>query len=129
MGFNTKRTLWVGFGFMSICAFWQIYDGIVPLILRDTFGLDGAGKGLVMAADNILRWFCCPCSDPCPTGPHTRLGRRMPYILAGTRRGGGVHAVYPSGGRPRKPAPVCRGAGPYPAVHGRLPEPHGGPDA
>ena len=41
MKFNAKRTIWVGFGFMSICAFWQVYDGIVPLILRDTFGIDG----------------------------------------------------------------------------------------
>ena len=46
MKFNTKRTLWVGFGFMSICAFWQVYDGIVPLILRNTFGIDGAMDSL-----------------------------------------------------------------------------------
>ena len=84
MGFNTKRTLWVGFGFMSICAFWQIYDGIVPLILRDTFGLDGAGKGLVMAADNILALVLLPLFGSLSDRTHTRLGRRMPYILAGT---------------------------------------------
>ena len=38
MKLNNRRTLTVGLAFMSICAFWQVYDGIVPLILKNTFG-------------------------------------------------------------------------------------------
>ena len=29
---NTPRTVLVGLAFLSICAFWQMYDNIVPLI-------------------------------------------------------------------------------------------------
>ena len=34
MKLNTKRTLLVGLAFMSISAFWQVYDGLVPKILK-----------------------------------------------------------------------------------------------
>ncbi|MFR1808697.1 MAG: hypothetical protein ACLSWV_07090 [Pygmaiobacter massiliensis] len=38
MKLNNKRTVTVGLAFMSICAFWQVYDGIVPLILKTHSG-------------------------------------------------------------------------------------------
>lgn len=84
MKFNAKRTIWVGFGFMSICAFWQVYDGIVPLILRDTFGIEGTLKGVVMALDNILALFLLPLFGSLSDKTETRIGKRMPYILVGT---------------------------------------------
>lgn len=31
MKLNYKRTFLVGLAFFSICAFWQMYDGIIPL--------------------------------------------------------------------------------------------------
>ena len=31
-----KRTVLVGLAFLSICAFWQMYDSVVPLILTKT---------------------------------------------------------------------------------------------
>lgn len=34
MKLNYKRTFFIGFAFLSICAFWQLYDSIVPLILK-----------------------------------------------------------------------------------------------
>ena len=37
MKLNYKRTLLVGFAFLSICAFWQLYDNVIPLILKNTF--------------------------------------------------------------------------------------------
>ncbi len=84
MKFNAKRTLWVGFGFMSICAFWQVYDGIVPLILKYTFGIDGALKGFIMALDNILALFLLPLFGSLSDRTNTRRGKRMPFILVGT---------------------------------------------
>ena len=39
MKLNYKRTIFVGLAFLSICAFWQMYDTIIPLILQNTFGL------------------------------------------------------------------------------------------
>ena len=39
MKLNNKRTVLVGLAFLSICAFWQMYDNVVPLILTNTFHL------------------------------------------------------------------------------------------
>lgn len=84
MKLNYKRTFFVGLAFMSICAFWQVYDNIVPLILKESFGVDDALIGVVMALDNILALFMLPLFGKLSDGTRTRIGRRMPYILAGT---------------------------------------------
>ena len=44
MKLNNKRTILVGFAFLSICAFWQMYDNLVPKILTETFGIDEPKK-------------------------------------------------------------------------------------
>ena len=84
MKFNTKRTMLVGFAFLSICAFWQMYDNLVPKILTETFGIGESLSGVVMASDNVLALFLLPLfgglSDKCTS----RLGRRRPFILYGT---------------------------------------------
>ena len=84
MKLNYKRTILVGLAFFSICAFWQVYDSVVPLILKDTFDLNDAVSGVIMAADNILALFLLPFFGALSDRTHTRLGRRMPFILAGT---------------------------------------------
>ena len=61
MKLNNKRTILVGLAFLSICAFWQMYDSIVPLILTKTFHMNETFSGAIMAADNIL----CRSSAPC----------------------------------------------------------------
>ncbi len=82
---NNKRTILVGLAFLSICSFWQMYDNLIPLILRRTFALDESLTGMIMAADNVLALFLLPLfgglSDRCRPG---KLGRRTPFILAGT---------------------------------------------
>ena len=82
---NNKRTILVGLAFLSICSFWQMYDNLVPLILRETFHMDESLTGAIMAADNVLALFLLPLfgglSDKCKPG---RLGRRTPFILGGT---------------------------------------------
>ena len=82
---DNKRTILVGLAFLSICSFWQMYDNLVPLILRGTFDMDESLTGAIMAADNILALFLLPLfgglSDRCKMG---KLGRRTPFILAGT---------------------------------------------
>lgn len=84
MKLNTKRTVLVGLAFLSISAFWQMYDGVVPLILANNFQLDESWTGMIMAADNILALFLLPLfgglSDKC----NSKIGRRMPFILVGT---------------------------------------------
>ena len=84
MKLNTKRTVLVGFAFLSICAFWQMYDHLVPKILTETFGIGESVSGIVMASDNVLALFLLPLfgglSDKCTS----KLGRRRPFILFGT---------------------------------------------
>ena len=84
MKINTKRTVLVGFAFLSICAFWQMYDNLVPKILTETFGIGESISGTIMAADNVLALFLLPLfgglSDKCTS----KLGRRRPFILFGT---------------------------------------------
>ena len=81
---NNRRTILVGLAFLSICAFWQMYDNIVPLILTNTFHLNETFSGAIMAADNILALFLLPLFGSFSDRTNTKIGRRMPYILIGT---------------------------------------------
>ena len=84
MKLDNRRTILVGFAFMAICAFWQVYDSIVPLILKNTFDLNDTLSGFIMALDNILALFLLPFFGSLSDRTKTRIGRRMPYILCGT---------------------------------------------
>lgn len=57
MKLNYKRTFLIGLAFLSISAFWQMYDNVIPLILKNTFGLGETVTGAIMAADNVLALF------------------------------------------------------------------------
>ena len=81
---NNTRTFMVGLAFLSICAFWQMYDNIVPLILTNTFHLNETFSGAIMAADNILALFLLPFFGSLSDRTGTKIGRRMPFILFGT---------------------------------------------
>lgn len=84
MKLNNKRTIFVGLGFLSICAFWQMYDSIVPLILKNTFNFDETFSGAIMAMDNILALFLLPLFGAFSDKVSTKIGKRMPFILFGT---------------------------------------------
>ena len=84
MKLNNKRTILVGLAFLSICAFWQMYDSIVPLILTNTFHLNETLSGAIMAADNVLALFLLPIFGGISDRTNTRIGKRMPFILFGT---------------------------------------------
>lgn len=84
MTLNYKRTFFVGLAFLSICAFWQLYDSLVPLILSNTFKLNETLTGGIMALDNILALFLLPLFGDFSDKVHTRLGKRTPFIIVGT---------------------------------------------
>lgn len=84
MKLNYKRTIIVGLAFLSICAFWQMYDNIVPLILTNTFHLNETYSGAIMAADNVLALFLLPLFGGLSDKKDTKIGKRMPFILFGT---------------------------------------------
>lgn len=84
MKLDNRRTILVGLAFMAVCAFWQVYDAIVPLILKNTFDMNDTLSGFIMALDNILALFLLPLFGSLSDRTKTRIGRRMPYILCGT---------------------------------------------
>ena len=84
MKLNNKRTILVGLAFLSICAFWQMYDSVVPLLLTKTFHMNETFSGAIMAADNILALFLLPLFGSISDRTSTKIGKRMPFILFGT---------------------------------------------
>ncbi len=84
MKLNYRRTVLVGLAFFSICAFWQMYNNVIPLILTNTFHVSEAVSGVIMAADNVLALFLLPLFGAVSDRSRCRMGRRMPFILAGT---------------------------------------------
>ncbi|MBR6650078.1 MAG: MFS transporter [Clostridia bacterium] len=84
MKLNTKRTILIGFAFLAISAFWQMYDNLVPLILTRTFNINETISGAIMAADNVLALFLLPLFGTISDKSKNPLGRRRPFILRGT---------------------------------------------
>ena len=84
MKLNNKRTVLVGLAFLSICAFWQMYDNVIPLILTKTFHLNETFSGAIMAADNVLALFLLPFFGTLSDRTNTKHGKRTPYIIGGT---------------------------------------------
>ena len=64
MKLSYKRTVFVGLAFFAITMFWQVYDNLVPVILKETFSLKHAVIGIVMAPDNVLALFLLPLFGP-----------------------------------------------------------------
>ena len=84
MKLNTKRTIYVGFAFFLILAFWQAYDSIIPLILTNKFGMSQFWSGAIMALDNILALFLLPLFGTLSDKHRGKSGRRTPFIRVGT---------------------------------------------
>lgn len=84
MKLNYKRTILIGFAFMSILAFWQFYDQVIPYILESTFGLNTFTANAFMSVDNVLAVFMLPFFGMLSDKTNTKLGKRTPYILYGT---------------------------------------------
>lgn len=84
MKLDAKKTVQMGFAFLSICAFWQMYNALIPLVLTSTFHLNETISGVIMAMDNVLALFLLPMfgaiSDKCKS----KMGKRKPFILFGT---------------------------------------------
>lgn len=79
-----KRTILLGLAFLSINAFWQMYDTAIPLMMKNRFGLGETITGMIMAADNVLALFLLPLFGAWSDKVDTPIGKRMPFILVGT---------------------------------------------
>ena len=87
---NKKRTFLIGFSFFTILMLWQVYNYYCPMFLEEllnsTYGKGDYNYliGIIMALDNILALFMLPLFGVLSDKTHTRLGKRMPYIIVGT---------------------------------------------
>lgn len=84
MRLNYRRTFFLGLAFLSISAFWQLYDSIIPLILKHTFEIGDTLAGVIMALDNVLALFMLPLFGAISDRISTPIGKRMPFIIGGT---------------------------------------------
>ena len=120
MKLNTKQTVTVGFAFLSICAFWQMYNNVIPLILTNTFHMNEAWSGVIMAADNVLALFLLPffgaLSDRC----RASMGRRRPFLIAGTAAAVALMLCLPVMDNSYAAAPALWKAAAFVAVLGGL---------
>ena len=84
MKLNVKRTFLVGFAFLLISMFWQVYDGTMSIILVTHFGLNQFWSGVVLALDNVLALIFLPLFGAWSDKTNSKIGKRKPYILIGT---------------------------------------------
>ena len=90
---NLKRTFTIGFAFFGILLLWQVYDTWCPVLLSElfkkSFGVADEKQvqylvGVMMAIDNLAALILLPIFGRISDKTHTRIGKRMPYILVGT---------------------------------------------
>ena len=89
---NYKRTIYIGLAFFTILMLWQVYNTYCPLFLTDLLMQRYGGSaesysyivGVMMALDNLLALFMLPLFGYFSDKTKSRLGKRMPYIIAGT---------------------------------------------
>jgi len=81
---DNKRTILIGGSFLAISAFWQVYDNIIPLILKYFFELGDTLSGGIMALDNIFALFMLPIFGAWSDKVNHKRGKRTPFIFVGT---------------------------------------------
>ncbi len=84
MKLDYKRTVLVGLAFMTISAFWQLYNNEIPLMLGDLIGKHDFLINVIMTLDNLSALVLLPILGMLSDRTNTRIGRRMPYIIVGT---------------------------------------------
>ncbi len=84
MKLDTKRTMLVGLAFMTISAFWQLYNNEIPLMLEKLIGNKNLVINFIMSLDNISALVLLPFFGTLSDKTHTTIGKRMPYIIIGT---------------------------------------------
>lgn len=84
MKLNYRNTILVGLAFLTISAFWRLYDFFIPLILLNKFKIDHTTSGFIMSLDNIIALFMLPLFGKLSDKTYTKIGRRTPFIIIGT---------------------------------------------
>jgi len=84
MKLDSKKTILVGFAFLTISMFWVVYDTIISKLLINSFGLNQTWSGVLMALDNMLALVLLPLFGLWSDRTKSKYGKRTPYIFFGT---------------------------------------------
>ena len=95
MKLDYGKTALLGFGFLGVSLIWSVYNSYVPVFLEKDFALSASLIGIVMTFDNIAALFIQPWIGALSDRTHTRIGRRMPFILIGAPVAALAFAVIP----------------------------------
>jgi maltose/moltooligosaccharide transporter len=76
-----KASLLLGAGTLVVGAVAPLYDSYVPQLLQRHLS-SSTGVGAAMGIDNVLALLVVPLIGALSDGTHTRLGRRLPFVLA-----------------------------------------------
>jgi len=89
-----RKAIVLGFGLFGAQLMWMIYNTYMPLFLQAGspsfvvrsgalgFGLSATVTGFIMTLDNLAAFFIQPLMGPISDRTRTRIGRRMPFIIA-----------------------------------------------
>lgn len=90
---NYKRVFLIGFAFFGILLLWQVYDSwgqkILSRLFMEALGTNDSEQvqylvGMVLALDNLAALIMLPIFGHFSDKTHTKIGKRMPFILVGT---------------------------------------------
>ncbi len=84
MKLDYKRTVLLSLAFMSITGFWELYETIIPLILKNSFHIGDILTGVVMSFDNVLAVVLLPFFGYLSDKSNNKIGKRMVYIIFGS---------------------------------------------
>ena len=76
-----KASLLLGAGTFVVGAVAPLYDSYVPELLQRHLS-SSAGVGAAMGIDNVLALLVVPLIGALSDATHSRLGRRVPFVLA-----------------------------------------------
>ena len=83
MRLDYRKTFLIGFGFFASSIAWSLYNSLVPVMLEQRFLLASTLIGVIMTIDNFFGVIFQPVVGMLSDRTHTRIGRRMPWILVG----------------------------------------------
>lgn len=83
MRLDYKKTFLIGFGFFASSIAWSLYNSLVPVMLEQRFLMATTFIGIIMTIDNFFGVIFQPLVGMLSDRTHTRIGRRMPWIVIG----------------------------------------------
>ncbi len=92
---STRRTIWIGLGFLGVSLIWALYFAYVPVRARERFGLSALEVGWLTTLNHLLTLVLLPVFGAWSDRTRTRLGRRLPFVLVGAPLGALLFALIP----------------------------------